>query len=209
GLTAERFVPSPFGDGERLYRSGDLVRWRADGELEYLGRIDHQVKLRGYRIELGEIEAALMRHDGVKDAVVIVREDSPGDKRLVAYVIGSDAGADAPTDAAALRSHLQQSLPDYMLPSAFVRLDAMPLTPNGKTDRRALPAPEGDAYAQQAYQAPRNATEEGLAQIWCEVLGLERVGVHDNFFELGGHSLLATRLTARVRDRLGVDLPLR
>jgi amino acid adenylation domain-containing protein len=205
-LTAERFVPDPFKDGERLYRTGDLGRWRGDGELEYLGRIDHQVKLRGYRIELGEIEATLGAHAGVRNAVVVAREDVAGDKRLVAYVIGADATA---VNAGELRLHLKQRLPDYMVPSAFVVLDAMPLTPNGKVDRRALPAPEGDAVIRGEHVAPRTPVEEVLAGIWAEVLKLDRVGVHDNFFELGGHSLLAMRLVARVRETLQAELPLR
>jgi amino acid adenylation domain-containing protein len=207
-LTAERFVPSPFGHGERLYRTGDLARWRADGELEFLGRADHQVKLRGYRIELGEIEAALRRHDGIQDAVVVTRGDDAGDKRLVGYVVRrSDA---ARPDAGALRAHVKQSLPDYMVPSAFVVIDALPLTPNGKIDRKALPAPaSGEGIVQAAYEAARSPTEEVLAGIWCEVLKLDRVGVHDNFFELGGHSLLATRVTARLREAFAVELALR
>jgi non-ribosomal peptide synthetase component E (peptide arylation enzyme)/acyl carrier protein len=206
GLTGERFVPSPFGDGERLYRTGDLVRWRADGELEFIGRIDHQVKIRGYRIELGEIEAALRGHGGVEDAVVVAREDTPGDKRLVAYVVGSD---EAGVDAGELRGHLQRSLPEHMVPAAYVMLKALPLNPNGKIDRKALPAPEGDALIRGEYEAPRNPTEEVLVGIWCEVLKLDRVGIHDNFFELGGNSLLAMRVMTRIRDSFGIELPLR
>ena len=205
GLTGDRFVPSPFGDGERLYRTGDLARWRADGELEYLGRLDHQVKLRGFRIELGEIEAALRVHCSVRDTIVVACEDIPGDKRLVAYVVSTGEGAEAST----LRAHLQQSLPEYMVPSAFVLLDALPLTPNGKIDRHALPAPGGDAVVRGEYVAPRTPAEEVLAGIWAQVLKLDRVGVHDNFFELGGHSLLAMRVMARARDAFAVDLPLR
>ncbi len=204
GLTGERFVPSPFGDGERLYRTGDLARWRADGELEYLGRIDHQVKVRGYRIELGEIEARLVEHDSVGQAVVVARDEG-ADRQLVAYIVG-DGVAPEPS---LLRAHLKHSLPDYMMPSAFVLLDALPLTPNGKVDRRALPAPEGDAVVRGEYVAPRTPVEELLASIWCEVLKLDRVGVNDNFFELGGHSLLATRVMARIREDFGTELPLR
>ncbi len=207
-LTAERFVPSPFGSGERLYRTGDLARWRADGELEFLGRVDHQVKLRGYRIELGEIEAVLRSHDGVKDAVVVAREDEPGAQRLVAYVVGSAAAL--PPEPSVLRAHVKASLPDYMVPSAFVAVAELPLTPNGKIDRKALPAPAGgEGIVQAAYEAARSPTEEVLAGIWCEVLKLDRVGVHDNFFELGGHSLLATRVTARLREAFGIELALR
>ncbi len=206
GLTAERFIPSPVGDGERLYRTGDLARWRADGELEYLGRIDHQVKIRGFRVEPGEIEAALVEHPDVHQAVVVARDDAMGGRRLVAYVVGHTGSA---VDAGELRAHLKRSLPDYMVPAAIVLLDALPLTANRKVDRRALQAPEDDALIRGEYAAPRTPTEEVLASIWCEVLKLERVGVHDNFFELGGHSLLAMRLTARIRDAFRVELPLR
>jgi len=191
-LTAERFVPNPFADGERLYWTGDLARWRQDGELEYLGRLDHQVKIRGFRIELGEIEAALLDDWSVTQAVVVAREDSPGDKRLAAYVVGARGTA---VDIGELRARLKQTLPDYMIPSAFVVLEALPLTPNGKIDRRALPAPEMQT-ASSGYVAPRTATEQVLASIWCEVLKVERVGIEDNFFALGGHSLLATLVTA-------------
>jgi amino acid adenylation domain-containing protein len=204
GLTAERFVPSPFGNGDRLYRTGDVVRYLADGNLEFVGRVDRQVKIRGYRIEVGEIEATLLSHGGVDQAVVVAREDAPGDKRLVGYVVGVSGAV----DASALRAHVQRSLPDYMVPSAFVALDALPLTANGKVDRKALPAPEGHPEVGQ-YVAPRTPSEEVLIGIWCEVLRLERVGVHDNFFALGGHSLLGTRIIARLRDMLGVELPLR
>jgi non-ribosomal peptide synthetase component F len=186
-----------------MYWTGDLVRWRADGELEFLGRLDHQVKIRGFRIELGEIEASLLAHPGVSQAAVVAREDAPGEKRLVAYVVGEASGA-----ASELRAHLQQRLPDYMLPAAFVSLAALPLTANGKLDRRALPAPEGRP-AGLAYVAPRNATEAALAAIWAEVLGVEHVGIEDDFFELGGHSLKATRVMSRLREALGVELPLR
>ncbi|HEU4885973.1 MAG TPA: amino acid adenylation domain-containing protein, partial [Longimicrobium sp.] len=193
GLTAERFVPDPFGAaGERLYRTGDRVRWSARGELEYLGRVDEQVKVRGFRIEPGEIEAVLRQVPGVADCTVVVREDVSGDRRLVAYVVGE-------ADAEALRDRLRQSLPEYMVPSAFVSLDAFPLTANGKLDRKALPAPEGDAYARRGYEAPLGEVEAALAEIWAEVLGVERVGRWDHFFELGGHSLLAIRLIERMR----------
>ncbi|HEU4556335.1 MAG TPA: amino acid adenylation domain-containing protein, partial [Longimicrobium sp.] len=203
GLTAERFVPDPFGDvpGARLYRTGDLARWLADGRLEFLGRNDFQVKIRGFRIEPGEVEAALASHAAVREALVVAREDRPGDTRLVAYVVG-----DVETDA--LREHLRRNLPDYMVPSAFVVLDRFPLNPNGKVDRKALPAPEYGT-AEETYVAPRTPVEEMLAEIWAEVLRLERVGVEESFFDLGGHSLLATRVVSRIRAVFGVELPLR
>jgi acyl-coenzyme A synthetase/AMP-(fatty) acid ligase/acyl carrier protein len=206
GLTAEQFVPSPFGDGERLYRTGDLARWRPDGELQYLGRVDYQIKIRGYRIELGEIEAKLVEHSDVHQAVVVAREDAAIARRLVAYVVVADAAA---IDVAELRAHLQRSLPEYMVPSAYVMLNALPLTPNGKIDRRALPAPDHQAVVRGEYVAPRTPTEEMLASIWAELLKLDRVGIEDNFFELGGHSLLATQLVARIRDTFHVELSLR
>jgi amino acid adenylation domain-containing protein len=205
GLTAERFIPDPFGRGGRLYRTGDLGRWREDGDLEFLGRIDTQVKVRGYRIELGEIEAVLGAHPGVRQAVVVAREDEPGERRLVAYVVGEDGAAPA---AGELRAHLKSRLPEYMVPSAFVPVAALPLTPSGKIDRKALLAPEVRPDVG-AYVAPRTPTEEVLCGIWCELLKLDRVGVNDNFFELGGHSLLAMRVIAYVRRAFGVELPLR
>ncbi|HEX8694954.1 MAG TPA: amino acid adenylation domain-containing protein, partial [Longimicrobium sp.] len=202
GLTAERFVPDLYAaePGSRLYRTGDRVRWRSEGALEYLGRLDHQVKIRGFRIEPGEIEAVLRLQDGVRDCAVVPREEG-GDRRLVAYVVG-EARADA------LRAHLRQSLPEYMVPAAFVSLDALPLTPNGKLDRKALPAPAYTAEADR-YVAPRTRVEELLAGIWTEVLRLERVGVHDSFFELGGHSLLVMRLLAHVRAAFDVEISIR
>ncbi|MQU73652.1 AMP-binding protein, partial [Sinorhizobium medicae] len=201
-LTAERFIASPFVEGDRLYRSGDLARYLPDGNLEFLGRNDEQVKIRGFRIEPGEIAARLCEHELVGDAVVVARQDRAGDRRLVAYVVcGPETVADDEDDgsglAASLRAHLTSLLPDYMVPSAFVRLEALPLTPNGKLDRKALPAPDDDAYARTAYEAPQGAVETALAGIWQELLGLERVGRHDNFFELGGHSLLAVQLLGR------------
>ena len=205
-LTAERFVPDAFAKepGARLYRTGDRVRRRADGALEFLGRIDFQVKVRGFRIELGEIEAALAEHESVREAVAVVREDAPGDARIVAYLVADNV---APA-ADALRQMLAKRLPDYMVPSAFVVLDAMPLTPNGKVDRKALPAPEWSVDAD-AYVAPRTATEQTLAALWSELLGVEQVGANDGFFALGGHSLRAARLASRVRTVFAIELPLR
>ncbi|MGE6764044.1 non-ribosomal peptide synthase/polyketide synthase, partial [Corallococcus interemptor] len=206
GLTAERFVPDAFSgeEGARLYRTGDVVRWRADGQLDFVGRIDAQVKVRGFRIELGEVENALRAAPAVKDAVVLAREDSPGDKRLVAYVVG-DA-----LDVTALRTHLKQHLPEYMVPAAFVPMEVLPLTSNGKVDRKALPAPDATVLrASHAYEAPATPLEAKLASLWSDVLRVPIVGRTDNFFELGGHSLLATQLVARVRAALDVELPLR
>ncbi|HEX2091396.1 MAG TPA: amino acid adenylation domain-containing protein, partial [Longimicrobiaceae bacterium] len=205
-LTAERFVPDPFGGepGKRVYRTGDQVRWLADGNLEFLGRVDQQVKVRGFRIEPGEVEAVLRRHPHVGHAVVVVREDIPGDRRLTGYVVAANGTPPVPSD---LRSYLGERLPDYMVPGAFVVLDRLPLTPTGKVDRRALPAPEGAVEG--AYVAPRTPAEELLAGIWGELLAVGRVGVHDGFFDLGGHSLLATRVVSRVREAFGIELPLR
>ncbi|ALJ73703.1 Gramicidin S synthase 2 [Burkholderia pseudomallei] len=230
-LTRERFIDDPFVAGGRLYRTGDLARWRTDGSLEYLGRNDFQVKIRGFRIELGEIEAQLAKVTGVREVVVLARDSasavhdsatehatpnalSPSpetstatatatatEKRLVAYYTGD-------ADVAALRAQAAQHLPSYMVPSAYVRLDAWPLTPNGKLDRRALPAPADDAYARAEYEAPRGAKEEALAVIWRELLHVERVSRHDNFFELGGHSLLAVQLVSRLRQALSVEVAL-
>jgi amino acid adenylation domain-containing protein len=211
-LTAERFVPDPFGPaaggapGGRLYRTGDRVRWRPDGTLEFLGRLDQQLKLRGFRIEPGEIESVLGQHPGVRTAAVIAREDEPGDKRLVAYVVPDGV----PLDGGELRRFLEQRLPEYMVPAAIVELDSLPLSPNGKLDRRALPAPDDtDRRERDDYVAPRTPVEEMLAGIWASVLRLERVGIRDNFFVLGGHSLLATQVVSRVRTAIGIELPLR
>ncbi|HEY0607123.1 MAG TPA: amino acid adenylation domain-containing protein, partial [Herpetosiphonaceae bacterium] len=253
-LTATQFIPDPFSDrpGARLYRTGDLARYLPDGVIDFLGRIDHQVKLRGFRIELGEIEAVLTQHPQIREAVVLVRQHKTGDARLVAYVVeeqrnkgtkeqrNKDASTDSPpspvaTEAEArrgsgqggrgdeglaqnqseglipaLRAFLKERLPDYMLPSAFVVLETLPLTVNGKVDRRALPEPDAARpEIEHAFVAPRNPVEQTLAEIWQAVLGVEQIGIHDNFFALGGHSLLATQLVARVRDALQVDVPLR
>ncbi|HEY0605954.1 MAG TPA: amino acid adenylation domain-containing protein, partial [Herpetosiphonaceae bacterium] len=241
-LTAERFVPDPFSrpegtpPGARLYRTGDLGRWRPDGQLDFLGRIDQQVKLRGFRIELGEIESALRAAPAVRDAVVLLRHDTPGDPRLVAYVVGEQTNKETneqpetttppspvATEAEArrgsgqggrgdegLRAFLKDRLPTYMLPSAYVLLDALPLTAHGKVDRKALPAPDGDGIPRDGrYVAPRTPIEEVLTSIWVSVLRLEQIGAHENFFELGGHSLLVTQVIARVRATFQVELPLR
>ncbi|MFY0565974.1 non-ribosomal peptide synthase/polyketide synthase [Archangium lansingense] len=207
-LTAERFVPHPFAalPGERLYRTGDKVRWSARGELEYLGRIDFQVKLRGFRIELGEVESVLREQPGVHESVVVLREDSPGDKRLVAYVVPS---AGEQVEPQSLRTALLSRLPEYMVPSAFVSLTALPLTTSGKVDRKALPAPAGSGTASSEYVSPRTDTELRLASIWSEVLDVHQVGLHDDFMSLGGHSLLATQVVSRIRAAFGVELPLR
>ncbi len=202
-LTAERFVPDPLSaePGARMYRTGDLVRWTATGELDLLGRIDHQVKIRGFRIELGEIEAALVSLPGIRAAVVTVREDTPGDRRLVAYLVG-DAAAEE------VRRSLRELLPDYMVPAILVVLDVLPLTPHGKVDRKALPAPEQQRPTATS-AAPRTPVEEALAGIWAELLCLPAVGIHDDFFALGGHSLLAAQVTSRIRRTFEVDIPLR
>ncbi|MEW5931850.1 MAG: amino acid adenylation domain-containing protein, partial [Gemmatimonadota bacterium] len=203
--TAEAFVPDAFGSaGSRAYRTGDRVRWLGGGELEFMGRMDEQVKLRGFRIEPGEIEAALLAQAGVREATVLVREDEPGQKRLAAYVVPQEG---ARLQTAELRARLAERLPEYMVPAAFVTLDKLPLNANGKVDRRALPAPE--RTADEGYAAPRSVGEELLAGIWAEVLGVERVGALDNFFELGGHSLLATQVISRVRAAFGVEVPLK
>jgi amino acid adenylation domain-containing protein len=206
-LTSERFVPDPFDPdpGARLYRTGDRGAFLGDGNLILSGRFDDQVKIRGYRVEPAEVEQALSRHPGVREAAVVAREDEPGQKRLVAYVVRGEAAL-GPSD---LRGFLKEKLPEYMVPSAFVTLEALPLTPNGKVDRKALPAPEGRPELNEAHVAPRTPTEEVLAGIWAQVLGLDRVGVHDNFFELGGHSLLATQVVSRLRKAFQRELPIR
>jgi non-ribosomal peptide synthetase component F/acyl carrier protein len=225
GLTAERFVADPFGQTEegtqggahphannntgpsaRLYKTGDLGRWLPDGTIEFLGRNDFQVKIRGFRIELGEVESQLSKCPGVREAVVIAREDSPGDKRLVAYLLARD---NAELSAADLRSQLAAVLADHQLPSAYVTLESFPLTPNGKLDRKALPAPDGASVVSRGYEAPQGPIETAIARIWQELLQLDQVGRHDHFFELGGHSLLAVQLVSRLRQELDVEVPLR
>ena len=228
-LTAEKFVASPFAQkhfqqeetehadnfnssvsscSKLLYRTGDLARRLADGDIEYLGRMDDQVKIRGHRIELGEIESALGKHPAVREGIVIAREDSPGDKRLAAYAVVEPDRASVTSGE--LRDFLKTKLPDYMIPAAFVFLEALPLTPNGKVDRKALPAPEQVRPEQgEPFAAPGTPTETALVEIWREVLRVERVGVHDNFFELGGHSLLMTQIILRLRDAFQVELPMR
>ncbi|HEX2090929.1 MAG TPA: amino acid adenylation domain-containing protein [Longimicrobiaceae bacterium] len=207
-LTAERFLPDPFAPeaGARVYDTGDLARFRADGRIEVLGRADQQVKVRGFRIELGEIEAALEAHPALARVAVAATSAGVGEKRLVAYLVPANGSA---PPAAGLRAWLRERLPEYMVPSLFVTLDTLPLTPNGKVDRRALPAPTPDPGETAGYVAPRTPTEEVLAGVWAETLGVERVGVHDNFFDLGGHSLLGAQLIARTRDATGAELPLR
>jgi amino acid adenylation domain-containing protein len=209
-LTAQKFTPHPCSavPGARLYRSGDLARWLPDGSIEFLGRVDNQIKVRGFRIEPGEIEAALGAHPQLRQAVVLALAGQPGDKSLVAYVVPQSAGE--PLDEADVRTFLRQRLPDYMVPGLFVPLADMPLTPNGKVDRRALPAPDWSRSVDTTvYEPPRTAAEEMLAAIWREVLRVEQVGAFDDFFAIGGHSLLATQVVARVRAAVGVELPLR
>ena len=204
-LTAEKFIPDPFhADGGRLYRTGDLARYRRDGNIEFLGRIDQQVKIRGFRIELGEVEARLLEQSCVAEAAVLVRKNRAGNKQLVAYVVGS-----ATLTAEALTENLKASLPDYMVPSALVFLERMPLSANGKIDRKLLPEPDGDNAASKSYTAPETATETALAAIWRDLLGIGRIGRHDDFFGLGGHSLLASQLPLSVQQQFGIQLPLK
>jgi hypothetical protein len=205
-LTAERFVPDPFSSepGARLYATGDLARWRSDGRLECLGRLDHQVKLRGFRIEPGEVEAALARHPAVRQAVALVRGSGTHEARLVAYLV-----ADPSPSAAELRAHLAEDLPAYMVPSAFVFLDRLPLTPNGKIDRKALPAPADSPDAATPVVAPRTPLEKAIFEIWAGALGSPPRGVHDGFFESGGHSLAAALVVSRIRSAFGVEIALR
>jgi hypothetical protein len=207
--TASSFLPNPFTEkpGQRIYRTGDLVRYLPDGNIQFLGRIDHQVKMHGLRIELGEIESVLAQHPAAREPVVLLREDRPGLKRLVAYLVASRDEALAVRD---LRAYAAERLPDFMVPAAFVIRDHWPLTPSGKLNRRALPPPDQkDFTASTAFVAPRDAMEESVAEIWKELLGLDAIGVHDSFFDLGGHSLLATQATSRLRACYDVALPLR
>src|SRR5437868_10497282 len=212
GLTAERFVPHPWSaePGARLYKTGDLARYRADGVLEFLGRLDHQVKVRGYRIELGEIEQALLEHPAVREGIVVVREDGLDNKQLVAYVVAVQDQEPVGEWQATLHAYLEERLPDYMVPSHFVVLEALPLTANGKVDRRALPAPEPVApHAEpQEETAPRTSVEQSLMEIWSQVLRLPQVGIHDNFFALGGDSILSLSLIAQARQA-GLSLTLK
>ena len=202
-LTAERFIASPFVDGDRLYKTGDVARYLPDGTIEFIGRNDFQVKIRGFRIELGEIEARLAEHESVRDAVVVAREDVPGEKRLVAYYTVRDGAA---VSVEELRAHVQATLPEYMVPAAYMVMDSLPLTSNGKLDRKALPAPDGDAYVTRAYEEPVGHVEQALAHVWRQLLKLDRIGRNDNFFELGGHSLLAMRVLSRLRRELCVEI---
>jgi amino acid adenylation domain-containing protein len=211
-LTRERFLPDPFLDQNgvsaeraRMYRTGDLARYREDGVIEYLGRIDNQVKIRGYRIELGEIEAVLAGSPQVQSCAVLAREDTPGEKQLVGYLVSPDGSRPATEE---LQGYLKDKLPEYMIPSKFVHLALFPLTHNGKIDRKALPAPANEEATSDAHSAPpRNATEEALTAIWKDMFKIESVGIHDDFFDLGGHSLMAIRLMSRIRTGLGADLP--
>jgi acyl carrier protein len=207
-LTAEKFIGIElFGKTERIYKTGDLARWLPDGDIEFVGRIDHQVKLRGFRIDLGEIESGLGQYHGINEVVVAVREDQPGDKRLVAYLTHSQ---EEQPNVNAMRLFLKEKLPGYMIPSAFVLLDKFPLTPNGKIERKALPVPEQTrSEYKRSYVPPRSPIEEMLVVIWREVLAIDSIiGIHDNFFELGGHSLLAMQLIVRINKRFQINFPL-
>ncbi len=202
-LTADKFIENPFAKGQRLYKTGDLARWLPDGNIEFLGRIDNQVKIRGYRIELGEIENELLKHNKIKEAIVIAKEDNIKNKYLCAYIAG-----EAELNSKELREHLSNNLPEYMIPAYFIQLEQLPLTANGKVDRKALPDPDGNITTGAEYVAPRNEIEEKLVSIWKEVLGLEKVGINDNFFELGGHSLKAINISAKINKELNVSVPL-
>ena len=203
-LTAEKFVENPFISGERMYRSGDLARWLPDGNIEFLGRIDNQVKIRGFRIELGEVESQLLKIEGIKEAIVLDKKDENSNKYLCAYITGEKA-----LNTSELRQKLAKELPDYMIPSYFIQLEKMPLTPNGKIDKKALPEPEGKINTGVEYEAPRNELEEKLVKIWSEVLKIDGIGINDNFFELGGHSLKATSMVSKIHKELEVEVPIR
>jgi amino acid adenylation domain-containing protein len=209
-LTAEKFVPDPFSaeEGNRLYHTGDIARYRNDGSIEYMGRTDYQVKIRGFRIELGEIESVLLRQSEIKEAVVVAREERPGDQKLVAYLIPAKGVTSGEGVIEKLKAGLKKELPHYMAPSAFVLLEKMPLLPNGKVDRKSLPAPEFDLLPHGAYLAPRDTLELQLVQMWEELLAVQPIGVRDNFFEVGGHSLRAVQLTARIRQQFGKSIPI-
>ncbi|PFZ81315.1 non-ribosomal peptide synthetase, partial [Bacillus pseudomycoides] len=204
GLTKEKFVENPFNPGEKMYKTGDLARWLPDGNIEYLGRMDHQVKIRGYRIETGEVETALLEIELIQEAIIIAKEDKDGLKQLCAYYVGDDS-----LTVGKLRSELSKELPNYMIPSYFVKLTQMPLTPNGKVDRKALLELEGNLQTGTEYEAPRTVIEVQLAEIWKEVLGLKQVGVKDNFFDIGGHSLRATILISKIHKEMNVSISLR
>src|SRR4029079_1888027 len=204
-LTEQRFVPDPFVGGERLYRTGDLARRLRDGEVEYIGRADQQVKVRGFRIELGEIEAALSRHSQVRQAAVVVRDDGAGSRQIVAYLVADQRDPHSP---AHLRSHLRAMLPEYMVPAAFVFLDTLPLTSNNKVDARALPEPAQEVTTSAVPDEPRTMIEFQLLALWRQVLGDDALGTHDNFFDRGGHSLLAVELVSRIEQVFGRKLPL-
>jgi tyrocidine synthetase-3 len=203
-LTAEKFIDNPFEPGTKMYRTGDLARWLPDGNIEFIGRMDNQVKIRGFRIELGEIESRLVQHEDVKEAVVLAKENVDGEKYLCAYVV-----CEKEFDSLSLRNYLKETLPEYMVPTYFMNLEKMPLTSNGKIDRKALPQPSMNELSLNKYEAPRNEVEETLVKIWCEVLGVEKIGINDNFFDLGGHSLKATVLVSKIHKELNVEVPLK
>jgi len=203
-LTAEKFVAHPFKEHEKIYRTGDLARWQPDGNIEFIGRIDHQVKIRGQRIELGEIEQQLLGHHNIREAVVLAVDTASGEKLLCTYIV-----ADIPLSGSELRQHAAKELPAYMVPTVFIQLEELPLTGNGKVDRRALPKPEVNAISGGEYVAARSETEAQFVEIWKEVLGIAQVGVYDNFFELGGHSLKAMTMMARIHQVMQVELPLK